>query len=201
MINFKFFSKILVLLLAFTASSVKAENAELSNYVDTLMTQFLTVVKDPSLSEAAKTKKARSMLLENLDFDWMGKFALGRYRRSLSTQEVSSFIDVYKHYLTNTYSEAVKNYKGEKIKIKAVQKISDQEFVVKTLIIKNSQENLSVDYLVRQQSGGGKTSYKVFDVVTENVSMINSQQAEFGGILGSQGLSKLKEDLLAKSGK
>lgn len=199
MTNFKFLSKILIVLLVFTSSCARADESALSNYVDTLMTQFLAVAKDPGLSDDAKTKKVRGMLMNNLDFDWMGKFSLGRYRRNLTPQQVSSFIDVYKHYLTKTYSEAVRSYKGEKIEVKGVQKISDQEFVVKTLIIKSSQESLSIDYLVRQFGNGGKASYKVFDIVTENVSMINSQQAEFGGILGSEGVEKLKEDLVAKS--
>lgn len=200
MTSLKFFSKLFIVLLVFAAPSARANEAALSNYVNTLMTQFLSVAKDSSLSEDAKTKKVRGMLKTNLDFDWMGKFALGRYRRGLSAEQVSSFIDVYRHYLTKTYSGAVRAYKGEKIEVKGVQKISEKEFVVKTLIIKNAQESLSVDYLVREFGGGGKVSYKVFDVVTENVSMINSQQAEFGGILSSGGIDQLKTDLAAKTG-
>lgn len=196
MTSFKFFSKLMIVLFVFAAPAARADEAALSNYVNTLMTQFLSVAKDSSLNEDAKAKKVRGMLMTNLDFDWMGKFVLGRYRRGLSPQEVSSFINVYQHYLAKTYSEAVRSYKGEKIEVKGVQKISDKEFVVKTIIIKNNQEPLAVDYLVREF---GSASYKVFDVVTENVSMINSQQAEFGGILGSSGIDKLKADLLAKT--
>ena len=199
MTRFKFFSKLIIICIVFASSSAQADDAALSNYVNTMMNQFLSIAKDTRLNDEAKTKKVRGMLMTNLDFDWMGKFVLGRYRRGLSPAQVSDFTNVYKLYLTKTYSESVKNYKGEKIEVKGVQKISDQEYVVKTLIIKTNHDPLAVDYLVRQFGNGGGVSYKVFDVVTENVSMLNSQQAEFGGVISSSSLDKLKADLAQKS--
>jgi phospholipid transport system substrate-binding protein len=187
----------LIILLVITCNTpiANASDKELGDYVNGLLQNFFTIAKDANLNEDKKVEMVRSLLSQNLDFDWMAKFTLGRYRKGLSASEIDSFSEVYKKYLLTTYGNAVRQYKGQDVRIKAVQAINDAEFVVKTLIIKASQEPLGVDYLVRQ----GAQGYRVFDVVTEGVSLINSQQSEFASVISNNSLGSLKSDLASKS--
>jgi phospholipid transport system substrate-binding protein len=186
---------IALLLITCNAPIAAASDKELGDYVNGLLQNFFTIAKDANLSEDNKVEKVRSLLSQNLDFDWMAKFTLGRYRRGMPEAQIEDFAQVYKRYLLTTYGNAVRQYKGENVENKAVQTIGENEFVVKTSIIKANQEPLNVDYLVRQT---GK-DYRVFDVVTEGISLINSQQSEFASVIGSSGLDRLKSDLGAKS--
>lgn len=191
----KLFCKILIVLITYSASSAVASNKDLGDYVNSLVTQFLEITKNSSLSEQGKVEKVQVLLNENLDFDWMGKFVLGRYRRNMSESQVSDFVAIYKSYLLKTYGDVVREYKGEKVTVKSVQPLSDNEFVVKVAVAKTDQDPILVDYMVRS----GNSPYKVFDIATEGVSLISSQQAEFGSIIGSSGIATLQKDLIKKT--
>ncbi|MES2215202.1 MAG: ABC transporter substrate-binding protein [Pseudomonadota bacterium] len=189
--------RLFVLLLAFQSPSYAADK-DIGGFVDNLMNSFFSITKSTQLTESQKVQKARDLLEANLDFDWMGKFVLGRNRRDMKDKDLKDFLQVYKLYLVNTYADAVRSYKGEAVVVKNVYHLSDDEYVVKTTINKLDQDPISVHYLVRR-SANKQDPYKVFDVVTEGVSMISSQQAEFGSIIGSSGIRVLIEDLKKKT--
>lgn len=199
MSKFKIACKALILVCAFHIPAIAADKA-IADYVDGLMNAFFAITQDVKLNEQDKINKARSLLETNLDFEWMSKFVLGRYRRDMPDQDLKDFVQVYKVYLINTYADAVRQYKGETIVIKNVHQLSEDEFVVKTAISKLDQDPMFVDYLIRHSANGAYDKpYKVFDVVTEGVSLISSQQAEFGSIIGSKGIRALIGDLKRKA--
>jgi len=198
MVKFNSLYRVLILLLMFHMPA-SASDQVIADYVNGLLNTFLSIAKDSKASEQDKVEKARTILEANLDFDWMGKFVLGRYRRDMQEGDLNNFLKTYKMYLTYTYADAVKQYKGEDVVIKNVHQLSDNEYVVKTAINKAGQDPFLIDYLVRHVDGAsGGASYKIFDVVTEGVSMISSQQAEFGSVIGSGSIKALIDDLKQK---
>jgi phospholipid transport system substrate-binding protein len=197
--SLKYMSKInnlcrALLLLFIVHTSASATDKAIADYVDGIVSAFFAITKNSALSEQDKVSKASSLLEASLDFDWMGKFVLGRYRRNLSEADLKDFLLVYKTYLIKTYADAMRHYKGETITIKNVHLLSDDEYVVKTNINKKDQNPIAVDYLIRSAT----MPYKVFDVVTEGVSLVSSQQAEFGSIMGNSGVRTLIDYLNKK---
>lgn len=85
--------------------------------------------------------------------------------------------------------DLVKNYHVQEPKDLKVESINEKEHVVSMFI-----GTVNVKYLIR-----GVGSLKVYDIITEGVSLINSQQAEFMNILSSRGYDALISDLKAKS--
>lgn len=188
-----------ILFIAFiNISAANANPSEVSAYVDKILKQFVSIASDPNLSPDNKVEKVKPLLLENLDVEWMSKFVLGRHRKGLSDGDLESFKEVYKNYILVSYSGAVKQYNGQDVKITNIQNISDTEYVVKTSISRNGQDPLLINYLVRTYPGN---VYKVFDVVTEGVSMITSQQSEFTNTIATSGIDVLKKDLIYKTNK
>ena len=78
--------------------------------------------------------------------------------------------------------------------------LDDSEYIVKTEVIQNGQPSIKVDYLVRDVGAGmgKKANLKISDVITEGVSMINSQQAEFNSMISSGGVDALMTQLKTK---
>ncbi len=177
-------------------SSAHATPHQITDYVDKILNQFIAIANDQALHSDTKVAKVKPLLLENLDIDWMSKFTLGKHRRELTQEQIANFSNIYKSYIIASYASAIKQYTGQQIKINSVQNISDNEYIVKTSIIKNGQDPLMINYLVRSYPGD---VYKVFDVVTEGVSMITSQQAEFSNTITTSGISSLESDLISKT--
>ena len=187
--------KYLLLAIIFFSGTAFAEDPNIESYVHNLMNKSLAVLNDESTPHEAKTTKVRQMLSDNMDTNWMGRFTLGRIIRTLSEQEASNFLTTYKDYVINSYARAVSLYKGEKVTIASVQKMDDEFSIVMTQVHKSDGNLINVNYLVHQLDG----KYKVCDVITEGISLINSQKAEYGSVIASSGINALVEDLKNKT--
>lgn len=174
--------------------SYGAENA-VSAYVDKILNEFVTIASNSNFSDDVKISKAKALITDNLDVDWMSKFVLGRYRRGLAPEEMTKFTSTYREYVVAIYASAVKQYKGQKVEVTNIKNIAENEYAVKTSIVRSGQDPLLIDYMVRVYPGN---VYKVFDVVTEGVSLITSQQAEFMNTIGASSVENLRQDLINK---
>ena len=129
----------------------------------------------------------------------MALYTLGRHKKTLSNAQTLDFTEIYSRYMISSYSDLVRRYKGEQTKVVAVRPIDSNEFIVNTKILKqSSDQSVRVDYLVRK-IGANLDQFKVSDIVTEGVSMINSQQAEFNSVINSSGIDGLILELKNKS--
>jgi phospholipid transport system substrate-binding protein len=173
----------------------QADPNQVSSYVDKILNEFVSIASNSSLSDDAKVSQAKDLIAKNLDVDWMSKFVLGRYRRGISPEEITTFTSTYHDYVVAIYASAVKQYKGQKVQVNNIRNVADNEFAVKTSIVRAGQDPLLIDYMVRVYPGN---VYKVFDVITEGVSLITSQQAEFTNTIGASSIEALRQDLIAK---
>ncbi|WP_425363286.1 MlaC/ttg2D family ABC transporter substrate-binding protein [Candidatus Tisiphia endosymbiont of Hybos culiciformis] len=177
-----------------THSAVNDNNGGVDNYVNQLIKDGLEVFNDQNLTQDAKISKSKKLILANLDSDWMAKFTIGVYRRTLTPEQIKQFTEVYSNYVSKVYADLVKNYHGQQPKVEQVRILDKGEFMVEMLI-----GTVKVNYLVRQKDASDKTSFKVSDVITEGVSMISSQQSEFMNILSNSGFDTLIDELIKKS--
>jgi len=186
----------LLLAIIFVSGSVFAGESDIENYVHQLMNESINVLNDTTIDQNTKTSKVRAMLASNMDTNWMARFTLGRIIKTISDTEASKFIDTYQNYVISTYARAVSQYKGEKVEIQSVQKMDEEFSIVQTQVHKSDGNVINVNYLVKETKSG---EYKVCDVITEGISLINSHKAEYGSIIASQSINALIETLVQKT--
>ncbi|AFE48918.1 MlaC/ttg2D family ABC transporter substrate-binding protein [Rickettsia prowazekii] len=186
-------------LLAITFSSYSTEKVPsgLHDYVTNLVKDASSILNDSKLSERVKISKARELMSQNLDFEWMAKYTLGRNGiKTLSGLQIQEFIKVYSKYVTKSYTDLIKDYKGEHPKIVGVRPLSSTDFLVAMNIISNKEQDpIKVEYLVREMKGNGKDFFKISDIITEGISLIGAQQDEFTETLKNQGFEVLIQKL------
>ncbi len=188
--------KILLTWFVLVASlNATADNGQISKYVDELINKSFAILKDSSKSLDIKVKESEALISENMDLEWMAKFVLGKYRRGLQPNQLMQFTQLYSVYVVKSYSSGVKNFKNQQIKVKSQQPLNKEEYVVKTALLRQNLDPLQIDYLVRVLPSG---HMKIFDVVTEGVSLINSHQAEFANILSAKSFDDLINELKVK---
>jgi phospholipid transport system substrate-binding protein len=191
------YKKILSLffLLCVGVSSNAEVDSKISSYVDTLLNKSFGILRDNAKSTSQKIVESEALMTENMDLQWMSKFVLGRYRRTLTPDQVADFTKLYSIYVVKSYGNGVKSFNNEQVKVKSQQQINaGGDYVVKTLLIRPDLEPLEMDYLVRDTKNG----LKVFDVVTEGISLINSHQAEFTNAISNHGFDYLITELKQK---
>ena len=193
----KILSFFLVFLFAITTSHAhtKTESQELKEYAKNLVNEEYKNFNDNTLSPEEKKANTKQFISENLYLDWMARTSLGRHRRALSKHKLKEFIQAYSKFVIKTYTELSTSYSGEKAVLKKIKQIDENMFIANMEIIKpNGQPPIKIDYLVHEIEEP-KHKYLVGDIITEGISTLNSQQAEFNSIISSNGIDALITDL------
>lgn len=185
--------------------SVFADNAktddqeQLKSYVEHLIQESHELLHNASLSDKEMTQQASKLLRANLHLNWMAKQSLGRNIKSISKEQLKDFTKAYSAFVIDSYSKLVKSYKGEKGKLVRVNKISNNLFMVDTEILStNDGTRTEVKYLVHELNSKDKIRFLIGDIITEGVSLLDSQRSEFNQILSNKGIEGLISEIKQK---
>jgi phospholipid transport system substrate-binding protein len=151
---------------------------------------------NPNASKADTVEKIRRVLLPQFDFTEMAKRSLGSHWRSLNGRE-NEFVGAFTALVESAYMGTLEAYRGEKVLY--LRERVEQEFAqVDTQIVPVRGDAISVVYWLHLVDG----QWKVYDVVVENISLINNYRSQFNRILASASVDDLLKKLRAKgSGK
>jgi phospholipid transport system substrate-binding protein len=193
---------IILLVFSFTVQNACAsqQTEELEAYVTKLREQGYEIVRNSQLSDQEKKKKSGEIIRSHLYLDWMAKHSLGRHRRAMSKSKLDEFTKVYSDFIVEAYSSLATNYSGEKAVFRHIKQVDESLFLVNTEILRqDSQSPVKVDYLIHKFKNQKGNVYQVGDIITEGVSVLNSQQYEFNSVISSEGIDALIADLKKKS--
>ncbi|MBL3284196.1 putative ABC transporter substrate-binding protein [Rickettsiales endosymbiont of Paramecium tredecaurelia] len=167
---------------------------KVKNYVHKLIEQGKSILNDITLDKASKKKNIRELIVVNLNTEAMMNSALGFHKKSMQPEQLENMAKLYKEYIIQTYTNLVSSYKNQEIQIMNVRHMNGNDFLIQTQI-KGSGQPVNVAYLVRAEGDG---TYKVIDIITEGISLINTQMAEFDSVINSQGAEQLLKNLTQK---
>lgn len=178
----KNFLILFVLLLSFS-TAVNAEYIKTSDpkVYATKITEEVQRVSALNIEKSDKQKLLIKLFKENVDTDFMGKFALGKYYRNLNDEQKKKYLSFYKDYVIYSYIPKFDDYATGEVKILSVLKKDKGEYIVKTSL-KPSAKNIpeiKLNYRIRKN---GK-SFIITDIIGEGVSYITTQRSDFGGAL------------------
>ncbi len=123
------------------------------------------------------------------DFDRMSKFMLGKAWEEAAQDQRRAFRLEFSKLLSNTYAEMVSTYEGEKISFLPTEVSPDVpgRAVVSMRVSQSGGEPILFQY--RMVRSGD--SWKMYDVVTDGISMIVNFRSEFRRQIENGGLDSL----------
>lgn len=165
--------------------------------VQTNVNKVLDVLRDPKLkAESAKgTKKEKLDAIYEQMFDEveLSMRSLGGNWKKLSPAQQQEFIQLYRQILEKAYIDKILSYTNEKIVFSKENMLSNNQAEVQTKVITSSRE-VSIFYRVILKDG----TWKVYDVVVENVSLVQNYRSQFNSILAKNTPDQLLEILRKK---
>lgn len=160
--------------------------------------RVLSVLQDSRLKSADKQKERREqirqIIVSRFDFAEMAKRSLGSNWQKGSSDEQQQFVELFTDLLEKSYTDQIESYDGEKI-VYGRENVSQDHADVDTKIVTKKGEQISVNYKLR--SAGG--DWKVYDVVIENISLVNNFRSQFNRILANGSFAELLKKLQSKS--
>jgi phospholipid transport system substrate-binding protein len=158
--------------------------------------QVLIILNNPELKPEKKVQERRDQLRQALfarfDFEEMGKRALGSHWRRRSREEQQEFVRLFTDLLENAYISRIEAYNNETL-VYTGEKLDGQYAEVQSRMATGKGEEYSIDYKVRRVN----SEWKVYDVVIENISLVNNYRSQFNRVITKSSyedlISRLKE--------
>jgi phospholipid transport system substrate-binding protein len=184
-----------ILLLFLFASTVLAGVA--LDTIQTNVNKVFEVLRDPKLKGDAakelKKDKLRAIYKNLFDEVELSRRTLVRNWSKLNPREQQEFVGLFEQVLEKAYVNKILAYTDEKVVYTKENKIADNQIEVETKIITASKE-VPITYRVILKDG----KWRVYDVVVENVSLVQNYRTQFNDILSSKTPEQLLETLRKK---
>jgi phospholipid transport system substrate-binding protein len=136
----------------------------------------------------------RQVISARFDFNEMAKRALGQHWQRRSAEEQRQFVRLFTDLLWRSYADQIESFNGEKIVYGHEQQDKDYS-EVDTKVVTKKGEEFSINY--RLHAVGSE--WKVYDVVIENISLVNNYRSQFNHILANSSFDELLRKLQAKT--
>ncbi len=189
----------LVLLLATAALAQTQETPDAlvkSVAEDTL--SAIRADKDLQAGNPAKVKQLiEAKLVPHFDTARMTALAMGRNWRMATPEQQKLVTAQFQTLLIRTYSNALTNYRDNKMTYKPLRmNPGDTDVVVRTEVTRPGQAPVPIDYSMEKTADG----WKAYDVVVAGVSLVTNYRDEFNDLVKSSGVDGLIKALADKNG-
>ena len=159
--------------------------------------KVLDVLRDPNLkgesAKGAKKEKLEVIYEQMFDGVELSMRTMGGNWKKLNPAQQKEFTLLYRQILEKAYIDKILSYTNEKIVFPKESMLSNSQAEVQTKVITSSKE-IPIFYRVILKNG----TWKVYDVVIENVSLVQNYRSQFNSILAKNTPDQLLETLRKK---
>ncbi len=188
-----FFCIVLVQLLSPVGSSAGVPTDQMRATVE----KVLAILKNPNLKPESKTKERREQLREviypKFDFADMARRSLGSNWRQLTPEQQREFVSVFTDLLEDSYVTKIEAYTNEKYAF--TKETLDKDYAeVDSKVFTKKGDEVSIRYKLHSLNG----DWKVYDVVIENISLVNNYRSQFNRIIANSSYQELIQKMKEK---
>jgi phospholipid transport system substrate-binding protein len=163
--------------------------------VRTEVNKVLDALRNKGLKAEAKKETLRLVYKEMFDQVELAKWSLGGNNWNKFTEaQRQEFVGLFQQVLEKAYADKILAYTDEKITFDREITNAPNRVEVQTRVITKSKE-IPISYRVVKESDG---TWKVYDVVVENVSLVMNYRSQFNDILSKNQPEQLLETLRKK---
>ncbi|MBU1140118.1 MAG: ABC transporter substrate-binding protein [Proteobacteria bacterium] len=187
----------LSLCLFFVLSGLPAALASLgpTEELKPTLNKIIDILADSSLSGIQHKEERRAKIMaiatQGFDFPEMAKLVLGKTWNTIDQQQQTHFEQLFTKLLENTYIGKLESYSGQEVKFQD-ERIKGDKAQVST-VVDNNGVAIPVHYVMLQK----ESSWKVYDINIEGVSLVRNFREQFKSILRKEkfdGLVKVIEE-------
>ena len=137
-------------------------------------------------------------LIPYFDYKYAAYKVMGRHLKKTSKAQRNNFVDAFRTYLVNTYGHILFEYEEQEFEIVDNPYFKGKKIIAITVRVRDSNEKITqLVFKLRKNKKTGQ--WKVFDVIAEGISMLNTKQSEFGELIQRDGINHVIELLKQKN--
>jgi phospholipid transport system substrate-binding protein len=149
---------------------------------------------DDNKQNANVIDRLREVVYPLFDFGEMAMRSLGPQWRRITPQQQEEFVSVFTRLLEKTYAGKIDLYEGQKV-VYMRENIDQNYAQVDTQVIGKNGESYSVAYKLHLVNG----DWRIYDVVAENISLVNNYRSQFNRVIANSSFEDLMNRIREKA--
>jgi phospholipid transport system substrate-binding protein len=190
---------ILIIFLSFLISNISfAKNP--SDLINEIVDEASKVLSSDDPVES-KIIKLNDIAERSVDIDGIGMYTLGKYRKSISEEEISKYQKLFKSYFLKSFSSRLVDYTDPKIGVVSEKKVSDNYTIVNSVLAANKgRPEVKIDWRIYTKNPDKPL---IRDLMVEGLSLARTQKEEFNSVIQNNNgdinsLFKVLEEFIIK---
>ena len=155
--------------------------------------KVLEALSNPELDDESRRSVVVDLIADQFDFYAMGRSILAINWNRATPEQRQRFAELFRQILTNTYWASISPYKNERVDF-VREKIRKEKYAQVDTIIVTDKNRIPVDYKLFLKGD----VWKGYDVVIEQVSLVNNYRGSFAEVVDKDGIDGLLNQMEAK---
>lgn len=196
-------SALLVVLLAVSVAHAAAtvdmkDPYKMLNEVATKTFNLIQANHDKMTDRDFRINLIRTELMPYVDIRYASFKVIGNNYKQTTKEQRDNFISAFEIYIINSFADALGKYDKQQLVNPPYQKIADTEKLttMKFLIREEGKQDLELVFKLRRNAKTGE--WRVFDMIAENISLLQAKQSELGPLIRDQGIDSVTQMLKEK---
>jgi phospholipid transport system substrate-binding protein len=175
--------------------AVSANTPTPTQVIKTAVEQVISVLQEKDGVVDERWQRISLIIARNFDFQSMSQSVLATHWKKATPEEQRQFADYFSQYLENVYRSRIESYSNQAVRYTG-ESVKDNKAIVNTFIVTDTAE-IPVTYKLKLDNG----KWAAYDMLIEEVSLVNSYRTTFSSIVQSEGMDGLLNDLQRKIAK
>ena len=160
--------------------------------------QGVEILKNAKLDSQKQRSQAidrlRQIVYPLFDFREMAMRSLGAHWRRVDSQQRNEFVSIFTALLEKTYADQIDLYNGQQV-VYTGESVDGHYAQVDSRIIDNNGQTYSVAYRLHRVDG----KWKIYDVLAENISLVNNYRSQFNRVIARSSFEELLKTMKEKA--
>jgi len=185
-----FLPLLLATLIASTSFGASGQTREQpTEAVRSTLTEVFRILEDKTLKDPAKQLSRRHMLEDvitsRFDYTEMSKRTLAAHWTTLTPDERTEFVQLFRGFLSDRYADKIEGYSGEKVSYLS-ERIEGDYAEVRTQL-HSSKVEISMDYRLHLKDG----KWHAYDIIIDGVGLVKNYRSQFEKIIRTSSYQEL----------
>lgn len=189
----------LLALAAGPASAPATAPSDTRRIVESAAAQVLEILRDRQLPVDQKSRRASSIVEDNIDFPTFARLALGPAWNEMTDAQRGQFLDEFHKLVRSIFIEGIDQYDAQDVAVTDEKQEPKGDRVVRMRIIDTRggkrRDTIGVDFRLRQLDG----RWKAIDLNIAGISIAVTCRVQFAAVLREGGVARVIEVLKEKN--
>ena len=175
----RFFKLLLVIFATFLLNNVSIAK-DPSDLIKDIVNQAASVLKSSDPVES-KIIKLNDIAERSVDIDWIGMYALGKHKKTMSDEQKTKYKKLFKSYFLKSFSSRLVDYTDPKINVVSQKVINKKYTIVNSILEATSKRpQVKIDWRIYTKNPDKPL---IRDLIVEGLSLARTQKEEFNSVI------------------